>query len=168
MMILMCALGVCILGSKLPAAGDFHCGPETAPHKVVRTQPQWSEFSRQEWEHTSWWVNYYFQNGMIYVLLQFFGNLTREPFVHRFGLYENCRYSCGLQDLPPYRVRFLSVQPCWHQGHEPSCSLPCLVGWKQLHSWFIADPYQQSLLHVSFSAWPLPIKFVYLNCVSAA
>jgi hypothetical protein len=39
-MMLMCALGVCIAGSKLPTTGDFHRGPETAPHEVIRTQPQ--------------------------------------------------------------------------------------------------------------------------------
>lgn len=34
-------------GSKLPTAGDFYGGPETAPYQVL--------FSRQERERTSWW-----------------------------------------------------------------------------------------------------------------
>ena len=107
---------MCIAGSKLPATGDFYRGPETAPYKVVCTQPQWSEFSWQEWKHTSWWalifLNNYFTSVMLFVwknsVVSMFASrdhdlpsLTREQFCGKLNLQVQLwtRRSATLQSL---------------------------------------------------------------------
>lgn len=46
------------------------------------------------------------------------------------------------------------------EGHKPSCSLSCLVGWEQIYSWWTAVSHKQPLLHVwiTYNCFFFPFK----------
>jgi hypothetical protein len=108
----VCLSGVRVSGGQLPASGYIHRGSEAPPHQTVSAQPQRPELCWQERQHPS-------RSALLLMMPSFFRFLLPSPWQNLFlsdRLSWVFRHCCWLRDLPSYRVWFLPLQPCRHQG----------------------------------------------------